>query len=228
LEQGFVEFDGKFIKQPRVPIHPAPFRTFRGRTYAAAVSVESFQIMADLGVGILIIPQKPWEVHAAETESYRQAYRERNGAEAPPPAVLAFVYCDEDEDRARETARQYVGNYWKSVMKHYELSSGHLANTKGYEYYGAMQGMIEGGATEALTDMFIDLQVWGTPEQCIEKVRAIRDRVRNDTVVCAFKFGGLPYETAERSMRLFARTVRPRLEDLSEPPTLQLVAGGRS
>ena len=228
LEQGFVEFDGQFIKQPRVPIRPAPFRSFRGRTYAAAVSAESFQIMADLGVGILIIPQKPWEVHAAETEAYRQAYRERSGVDAPAPTVLAFVYCDEDEERARATARQYVGNYWRSVMKHYELSSDHLATTKGYEYYGAMQGMLQAGAEDALTDMFIDLQVWGTPEQCLDKVRAIRDRVRNDTVVCAFKFGGLPYADAERSMRLFARAVRPRVLELSETPTLQLVPGGRS
>lgn len=228
LEQGYVEFDGKFIKQPRVPIHPAPFRSFRGRTYAAAVSVESFQIMADLGVGILIIPQKPWEVHAAETEMYRQAYRERNGAEAPPTTVLAFVYCDEDEDRARALARQHIGNYWASVVKHYELSSEHLATTKGYEYYGAMQGMIQGGGADAITEMFIDLQVWGTPEQCLDKIRAIRDRVRNDTVVCAFKYGGLPLEMAERSMRLFARAVRPRVAALSEAPTLQLVAGGRA
>lgn len=228
LESGVVEFDGVHVKQPRVEIRPAPFRTFRGRTYAAAVSSESFQIMADLGVGILIIPQKPWETHAAETEAYRQAYREKNQTEPPAPVVLAFVYCDEDEDRARELARLHVGNYWRSVMKHYELSSDHLAKTKGYEYYGTMQGMIEGGATDAITEMFIDLQVWGTPEQCYEKIRAIRDRVRNDTVVATFKFGGLPFELAKKSMQLFARTVRPRIEELTETPTLQLVAGGRS
>ena len=41
-----------------------PFKSFRGRTYAAAVSPESSQIMAQLGIGILIIPQKPWDVVA--------------------------------------------------------------------------------------------------------------------------------------------------------------------
>ena len=35
---------------------PRPFKSFRGRTYAAAVSPESARIMAELGVGILIIP----------------------------------------------------------------------------------------------------------------------------------------------------------------------------
>src|SRR3990172_8223288 len=60
LEKGYCEFDGRFVSQPRADIRPAPFKSFRGRTYAAAVSPESVKIMAELGVGILIIPQKPW------------------------------------------------------------------------------------------------------------------------------------------------------------------------
>ncbi len=64
LERGYVEYDGEHIQQPRREIRPRPFKTFKGRTYAAAVSPESSRIMAELGVGILIIPQKPWEVIA--------------------------------------------------------------------------------------------------------------------------------------------------------------------
>ena len=60
LETGFCEYDGTYVQQPRADIRPAPFKSFRGRTYAAAVSPESARIMAELGVGILIIPQKPW------------------------------------------------------------------------------------------------------------------------------------------------------------------------
>ncbi len=61
LEQGYCEFDGELIKQPRADIRPRPHKSFRGRTYAAAVSPESARYMAELGVGILVIPQKPWE-----------------------------------------------------------------------------------------------------------------------------------------------------------------------
>ena len=38
LESGFCEFDGEYIKQPRREIRPNPFRSFRDRTYAAAIS----------------------------------------------------------------------------------------------------------------------------------------------------------------------------------------------
>ena len=58
LETGWCEYDGQFVKQPRKRLRPAPFKTFKGRSYAAAVSPESAHIMAKLGVGILIIPQK--------------------------------------------------------------------------------------------------------------------------------------------------------------------------
>src|SRR5256885_13593658 len=75
LEQGYCEYDGTFVKQPRKAIRPRPSRSFKGRTYAAAVSPESMRIMAELGVGILIIPQKPWDVVRDELAQYRTAYR---------------------------------------------------------------------------------------------------------------------------------------------------------
>ena len=72
LEDGYVEFDGQHYQQPRKNIRPKPERTFRGRTYAAAVSPESVEIMAKLGLGILVIPQKPWDVIDQELSSYPQ------------------------------------------------------------------------------------------------------------------------------------------------------------
>src|SRR5207253_8564683 len=107
LETGYVEIDGRYVKQPKKAIRPAPFKSFRGRTYAAAVSPESVPIMAELGVGVLIIPQKPWGEVAKELHAYRQAYREINGADAPPPICAGWVFCDPDADRAREMARRY-------------------------------------------------------------------------------------------------------------------------
>ncbi|HXN86965.1 MAG TPA: LLM class flavin-dependent oxidoreductase, partial [Candidatus Binataceae bacterium] len=41
LETGYCEFDGKLVKQTKRYLRPAPFKSFKGRTYAAAVSPES-------------------------------------------------------------------------------------------------------------------------------------------------------------------------------------------
>jgi len=214
LEDGYCEYDGELIKQPRRDIRPAPFKSFKGRTYAAAISPESARIMAELGVGLLIIPQKPWAEVAKELDTYREVYLAVNQAEAPPPVVVSFTFCDDDEDRAREKARQYIGAYWESVMEHYEFKADHLKDIKGYEYYGGMTEKIVEYGDDEVIDFFVDLQVWGTPEQCYEKALAIRERTSNDKFVASFAFGAMPYPEAERSMRLFAAEVMPELQKL--------------
>ena len=88
LENGYCEYDGELIKQPLRDTRPAPFKSFKGRTYAAAISPESSRIMAELGVGLLIIPQKPWEEVAKELNTYRDVYLSVNQAEALLPSLL--------------------------------------------------------------------------------------------------------------------------------------------
>ena len=218
LETGYCEYDGTFVKQPRVAIRPTPFKPFRGRTYAAAVSPESARIMAELGVGILIIPQKPWAEVAKELEAYRTIYREVNGAEAPPPIAAGWTFCDSSADRAEAMARRDIGGYYQTVLDHYHFESDHLAKTKGHEYYGKMSEKIAHYGTDKVIDYFMMLQVWGTPEQCYEKIRAIQQRTGNSHYVSVFSYAGMPYDEAERSMRLFAAEVTPALKQLAAEP----------
>lgn len=223
LERGWCEFDGEYYKQPRADIRPAPLRSFKGRTYAAAVSPESSEIMAKLGIGILIIPQKPWDEVAAELEKYRAIFREVNRAEAPPPITAGWVFCDEDAGRARELARRYIGGYWGTVLDHYEFGKGHLKTVKGYEYYGKFADTLAKHGDEAAIDFFMNLQVWGTPDQCLDRIMQTCDRVGADGFTGVFSYAGMPAEEAERNMRLFADKVAPRLRAV--PPAAERLAG---
>ena len=219
LERGYCEFNGRYVKQVRRDIRPRPHTTFRGRTYAAAVSPESSRIMAELGVGLCIVPQKPWDMVAEELATYRDVYRSVNGSEAPPPIIAGWTFCDEDPERAEQMARRYIGGYWKSVVEHYEIVGSHLQQTKGYESYARMQTIAsQPGGADAMTDFFLGLQVWGTPEQCYEKILTIKSLTGAGAYNGVFSYAGMPYDDAERSMRLFARTVRPRLQALADAP----------
>jgi alkanesulfonate monooxygenase SsuD/methylene tetrahydromethanopterin reductase-like flavin-dependent oxidoreductase (luciferase family) len=213
IERGYCEFDGKFVKQVRRDIRPRPFKSFRGRTYAAAVSPESSRIMAELGIGILIIPQKPWEVVTVELNDYRTIYREVNGVDAPPPIVGGWTYCDENKDRAEEYARRYIGAYWRSVVRHYEIVGDHLMKMRGYESYAKMQEMANApGGVDALVDFFLGLQVWGTPEMCYDRVLDIQRRTGAEAFNGIFSYGGMPFDMAEANLRLFASEVMPQLK----------------
>jgi alkanesulfonate monooxygenase SsuD/methylene tetrahydromethanopterin reductase-like flavin-dependent oxidoreductase (luciferase family) len=227
LEQGYCEHEGEFVKQPRAAIRPAPFKSFRGRTYAAAVSPESARIMAELGVGILIIPQKPWSEVAKELEAYRTLYREVNRAEPPAPIAAGWTFCDPDPARAEALAHRYIGGYFHTVLDHYNFGGDHLGKTRGYEYYGKMAEKIQTYGSDKVSDFFTGLQVWGTPEQCYAKILDVRERVGNDTFVGVFSYAGMPAEEAERNMRLFAREVLPALQKVGgagAPPAPAAVA----
>jgi alkanesulfonate monooxygenase SsuD/methylene tetrahydromethanopterin reductase-like flavin-dependent oxidoreductase (luciferase family) len=212
LERGYCEYDGKLVQQPRKDIRPAPFKSFKGRTYAAAVSPESGPVIAKLGLGMLIIPQKPWEVVTEELRNYNTVYQQVNGVPAPPAICAGWVFCDESAGRAEEMARKYIGGYWHTVLKHYELRGDHLAKTKGYESYARMQELASApGGADAMIDFFLGLQVWGTPERCYQTIVDSQKRLGSDRFVGVFSYAGMPAAEGERNMRLFARTVLPEL-----------------
>ena len=212
LEQGYCEYQGQYVKQPRVDIRPSPFRTFRGRTYAAAVSPESLPIMAKLGVGILIVPQKPWDAVEKEVAEYKKIYREVNGEDPPAPIVAGWTFCDPDKDRAYELAKRYIGGYWESVLKHYQFASDHLKGQKGYEYYGKFAENLQTRGADAAIEFFLGLQIWGDPETCYRKIVANAERIGAESYVGVFSYAGMPAAETQRSMRLFADSVLPKLK----------------
>ena len=130
LERGYIE-GGETLQQPRRDMRPYPMRSFRGRTYAAAVSPESMPIMARLGVGLLVIPQKPWDVVEQDFAVYTEVYREANGCDPPQPFCGGFFFVDENADRAEELAHKYIGGYYHTVMRHYEMTAEHFGTHKG-------------------------------------------------------------------------------------------------
>jgi alkanesulfonate monooxygenase SsuD/methylene tetrahydromethanopterin reductase-like flavin-dependent oxidoreductase (luciferase family) len=208
LESGVMEYSGKHYQQARRDIRPRPERTFKGRTYAAAVSPESIEIMARLGIGILVIPQKPWDAIDQELATYRDVYQNINNAPAPAPVIAGWVFCDADEARAREQAIRWIGGYWGTATKHYEFGSDHFSKTKGYEYYAAMAAA---GSADEATEAYLDLQVWGTPEMCAQRILDTCDRTQSDTFTSVFSYAGMPYDEAERNLRMFTQEVMPRV-----------------
>jgi alkanesulfonate monooxygenase SsuD/methylene tetrahydromethanopterin reductase-like flavin-dependent oxidoreductase (luciferase family) len=214
LEQGYVKYDGQFYQQPKRWLRPAPVRTFRGRTYASAVSPESLDIMARLGLGLLLIPQKPWPTVIEDVAKYREAFREVNGVEAPEPIMISQVFCDEDAERASELGYRHVMNYYGTVMRHYELAGEHFSKTTGYEYYSKTAKHLQSQSNEASEQWYADLQVFGTPKDCVEQIQVIKERIGCKEFVAMLSFGGMTQEAATGNVGLFAEKVMPELRKM--------------
>jgi len=68
---------------------------------------------------------------------------------------------------------------------------------------------------EKMSDFYIGLQPGGTPEQVYEKTKTFCDVIGADSFVGVFRYGGMPVDVAEKSLRLFAREVMPELKALA-------------
>lgn len=218
LANGYVEYEGEHFKQPRRDIRPAPFKSFAGRTYAAAVSPDSMPVMAKLGVGLLVIPQKPWEAVREDFAVYHNVWTDTHGADSTPPDPLCggFFFVDESADRAEEMAYKYIGRYYHSVMDHYELRAGHLQSKKGYEYYENVHKHIESRSDDGAASDFVRLMPFGTPDQVIEKIEFIHKTIGAKGVMTHFAYGGMDYAEGNRNMQLFVDKVMPELKRLGE------------
>ena len=215
LETGVCEFDGKVVHQVRREIRPRPVRSFKDRAFAAITSPESAEIMARLGLGVLLIPAKPREFVEADLTAYRRAFEQIHGRPGPAPFSVCFVYCDEDAGRAEEIANQYMGAYQLSAFAHYEMADARLPTLKGYESYkAAQQALAAPGGIDAAVRGFIKTQAWGTPEMCFKKLREHHELVGAQGLILVFTYGGIPYDLAERSMKLFAAEALPELKKI--------------
>jgi len=214
LETGTIGYQGKLYRQPRVAVRPAPYRSFRGRTYAASISPQSLEMSCRLGLGLLIIAQKPWATTEAELADYRRDFRAQNGGDAPKPIVAAFVAVHEDGRVARDMFERYIRGYSRSALEHYEFHNEGLADIPGYEYYGKLAANIKKHGIDAFVDFLSDLQVWGTPERVYQQLADYRERTDCGALIGIFSYGGMPHELARANITLFAERVLPRLQRL--------------
>jgi alkanesulfonate monooxygenase SsuD/methylene tetrahydromethanopterin reductase-like flavin-dependent oxidoreductase (luciferase family) len=213
LETGVIEADGELYKQPRAEIHPPATASFRGRTYAAAVSPESAEIVARLGYGLMLIAQKPWNTVLEETENYRTLFRELNGEEPPQPVLVNFTTCDTDAARAKELHDTYTYAYAGSTVGHYDFTNPRLEHVKGYEYYAGLRKNITKHGLPTFTKFLSDLQMSGTPDELVEQT-VERARVLNaGGVINLFDFGGMPADVSRKNFETYAEHVLPRLQE---------------
>jgi hypothetical protein len=54
--------------------------------------------------------------------------------------------------------------------------------------------------------------IWGTPERILRELETRRDVLGEFELNVAFRFGGIPYDIAERGLNLFAKEVLPVLK----------------
>ena len=214
LESGVMQYDGELYRQPKISLRPAPFASFKQRTFASAISPQSMDIMAKLGVGLMVIAQKPWETVEKELAAYRVRFRELNGQEAPKPLLGVFVGVSHDPSEAKRMREIYLQRYARSTVEHYEFSNVGFEQIEGYEYYGGLARNIAKHGLDKFNGFLADLQVWGTPREAADKLIDYARRCDAGGLLVTPVYGGMPFDVANANFDLIAREVLPALKDL--------------
>jgi hypothetical protein len=112
----------------------------------------------------------------------------------------SFDYiCWPKADEVEELAREPMGSFVHSNFEHYDAYAQKAAIAEAAGIDGAIAGLMKAA-------------VWGTPDRVLRELDARRGVIGDFELNAAFRFAGIPYETAEKSLRLFARKVLPVLQ----------------
>jgi alkanesulfonate monooxygenase SsuD/methylene tetrahydromethanopterin reductase-like flavin-dependent oxidoreductase (luciferase family) len=212
LRTGFIEGDGPYFPQPRTEIRPRPERSFDDRFYTVASSDDSVDAAARFAGRMTMFADRSWHHRLPSIEHYRKRYEELHGRTPPPLMTADFCLCMADAAEAKEKAHQYMGTYLGSLLEHYEVMGDHFAVTEGYDAYAKAAEVLRRVGETGFLSMFMSATAWGDPDQILATLKERRDVIGPFEYTTAFRYGGIPYEEAEASMRLFAAEVLPVLK----------------
>jgi len=216
LTQEWFSFEGEHFKIPETSVRPMfrnPERILE-RLRVAWTSPESLPIAANGGLGMIMTNQKSWDEYEADVAEFN-GVRAEHGWAPTQPSVVVRATCLETTDEAWQQMSKYTIEATRSSASHYGLTAAdaeRFANTKGYEQYAKIAGYVM--SDDDIIEAAAKPQAWGTPDQVYDQLEMIQRKTSAEEFMLNFKFGTMSRDDAERSMRLFAKEVLPRLHDL--------------
>lgn len=204
-----VECLPKPVQQPHPPV------------YQASISPESFTQAAEKGYHLQLASpftyrtyREVWVEKLQENLAVYESACEANGRDpkAAERMMLMPYFCHEDGARAREIFGERVQWFYNKVASNQLSQTGTFQPVRGYELT-----MTEGLKTRELGYLnFEKLHEFGAciagdPEECIARLRELRDRLGITEFALWSTLGGLPIEHVESSMRITMEKVIPHV-----------------
>jgi alkanesulfonate monooxygenase SsuD/methylene tetrahydromethanopterin reductase-like flavin-dependent oxidoreductase (luciferase family) len=212
LRTGTISGKGPYYPQEPRQIRPAPTRSFDDRLYTVASSDDSIESAARLAGRMVMFADKSWDKRLPSINRWRDLFTEYHGVTAPPPMTCDFTYVHPDADVAKDRAERYLASYLESILEHYEIMGDHFAVTKGYDAYASAAETLKRIGAEGFLRGFLKAAAHGTPDALLQQYSDRRELIGDFELCTAFRFGGIPFDQAEASMRLFAAEVLPVLK----------------
>lgn len=199
---------------PAIRMRPQPDRDLSDSLWCAGGTEQTMQLISRRGVNPLTIPTT--SIDEALENMRRYARIRVDAGYTPSHTKLAlWTYVAETHEEAEAGAKRYMVEYADSALRHYELLGTHFSKLKGYEAYSAISDAMRDGAADVFRNEQVNCHPWGTPDEVIARSTELAEAFGADEIMFIFKYGSMPIEVAEKSMRLFAKEVMPALRQLN-------------
>ena len=211
------EFKGEVYDIPPTTIRPqARHKGELTKDIKVAFTTEaSARMAAENGLGQMFVAGDDVDLM---TDKVRRFNSIRKELSLPPdqPTTLLWMYCAETAEEAEE-GWTYFHNQLTAAQHHYfEWNNPGYEGIHGYEEYLLRQNA-DVGTADASFAARRATQPIGTPDEIIEKIRALQWTISLEKIVVHMFYGGMPRDKAEKSLRLFAEKVLPEVQAMPTP-----------
>ena len=211
------EFKGDVYDIPPTTIRPqARHKGELTRDIKVAFTTEaSARMAAENGLGQMFVAGDNVDEMTDKVRRFN-AIRRELGLPPDQPTTLLWMYCAETSEEAEE-GWTYFFNQLTAAQHHYfEWNNPGYEGIAGYEEY-LLRQRADVGTAEAGFAARRSTQPIGTPDEIIEKIRAMQATISCEKLVVHVFYGGMPRDKAEKSLKLFAEKVLPEVQAMPTP-----------
>jgi alkanesulfonate monooxygenase SsuD/methylene tetrahydromethanopterin reductase-like flavin-dependent oxidoreductase (luciferase family) len=216
LEQAWTEetcaFAGKYFQVPETPVLPKPLQKPHPPLRIAANSPETAAFAGVRGYPIFVAsPINPYPKLPEQIDSYRRAFRAAGHTQQQEDVAAAFpVYVADSAAHVRHEVEPSFMYYFRTVSE--QLRLGERDQSASYAYLREVRKRMEAITWEEADATMV---LYGSPEQCLQKLREAHRQCGMNQVICWFNPGGrVPHRQVLISMRRFAEEVMPAVRGL--------------
>jgi alkanesulfonate monooxygenase SsuD/methylene tetrahydromethanopterin reductase-like flavin-dependent oxidoreductase (luciferase family) len=202
LTEECFSYQGQVFTLPEMSLRPQPpNRNLFESLLVAATSDETLVEGGKRGLGLLYAGQKSTDFIRSDL-AVLNIERTRAGYDPVQPVLLVWMVCGSSEQAALDRFVRAIGVHLFELTNNYAQVLWDESAT----YADFVAGMKARATTEdhAKVQAFIEKQVWGTPAQCLEKVRAIQEGTGARNISFQIQFGDLSNTEAIDSITAFA------------------------
>jgi alkanesulfonate monooxygenase SsuD/methylene tetrahydromethanopterin reductase-like flavin-dependent oxidoreductase (luciferase family) len=207
-------YSGKHFQFDNIHLVPRPIQKPHPPVYMAAISPESFELVKEKGLRIMVTPTLMSLPELKENVLHAKRELVALGHD---PRSLNFpmnwqMHLSDSPEQAKADTAQAFGWYFERVMS---LVPQGADTPPSYERYAELAAAFQAQGSvdvEQLREQGIVLL--DSPEGAVAAIRRLWEDIGQQEILCWMRIGGLEHEKVMRSLELFANKVMPEVKPL--------------